>query len=240
MQVDGCFGDHWPQANQSWILFRQGLDECAKRGGRKIVLSVESCDDPAGCGEWIGGLANTWRTGGDIQATFASVLANLEATNRMATWQGPTGGPLGGGRFNDADMLQVGAFRKPAPAHTGIHNCAQQSHHPSQPRGRSASSLLLIRSRSSPSLPPKSQVGGLIYPVRRLCYCVGREHWAEPNRANCAFFPLEPGRVATPHWHRSHATVRGHPCYLGQQRGECSAWCAPLAFKPLTRRPLVR
>jgi len=58
MQVDGCFGDHWPQANQSWILFRQGLDACAKHGGRKIVLSVESCDDPAGCGEWIGGLAN--------------------------------------------------------------------------------------------------------------------------------------------------------------------------------------
>eukprot|EP00911_Craspedida_sp_UC1_P000147 UC1_evm1s118 len=102
LKVDGCMGDHYPLANTSWINFRRGLDACAARGGPKIVLSVESCDDPNGCGSWIGKLANTWRTGGDIQATFGSVLNNLEAVNKMASRQGPTGGPLGGGRWNDA------------------------------------------------------------------------------------------------------------------------------------------
>jgi alpha-galactosidase len=52
------------------------------------VLSVESCGD-ASCGAWIGGLANLWRTTGDIQATFASVLSNLDNNNRMASFAGP-------------------------------------------------------------------------------------------------------------------------------------------------------
>jgi len=73
-----------------------------------MVLSVESCDDPDGCGEWIGGLANLWRTCGDIQATFASVMNNVAENTKMAALAGPTGGPLGGGHWNDADMLQVG------------------------------------------------------------------------------------------------------------------------------------
>lgn len=50
-----------------------------------------------------------WRVSGDIQATFSSVLSNVDATNIMAALQGPTGGPFGGGRWNDADMLQVSA-----------------------------------------------------------------------------------------------------------------------------------
>jgi len=73
-----------------------------------MVLSVESCDDPDGCGQWIGKLANLWRTCGDIQATFASVMGNVAENTKMAKFAGPTGGPLGGGHWNDADMLQVG------------------------------------------------------------------------------------------------------------------------------------
>eukprot|EP01052_Picozoa_sp_SAG31_P050996 SAG31_NODE_11903_length_987_cov_1.478604_2_plen_100_part_00 len=72
-----------------------------------MVLSVESCDDPDGCGLWIGKLANLWRTCGDIQATFASVMNNVAENTKMYMWAGPTGGPLGGGHWNDADMLQV-------------------------------------------------------------------------------------------------------------------------------------
>ncbi len=102
MKTDACKGRGWPTDNQTWIDFRAGITRCEKaRGpGRGIVLSVESCSNAA-CGAWIGGLANLWRTTGDIQATWRSVLSNLDQNNQMAQFAGP-------GHFNDADMLQVG------------------------------------------------------------------------------------------------------------------------------------
>ncbi|EDQ89811.1 uncharacterized protein MONBRDRAFT_7758 [Monosiga brevicollis MX1] len=45
--------------------------------------------------------ANLWRTHGDIQANFGSVLANIYANDVMASVAKP-------GHFNDPDMLQVG------------------------------------------------------------------------------------------------------------------------------------
>ena len=62
--------------------------------GNYIVQSVESCSDPTGCGQWIGSLANLWRTNSDIQSTFASVLANIKANNGMASVAKP-------GNFNE-------------------------------------------------------------------------------------------------------------------------------------------
>jgi hypothetical protein len=131
LKLDGCTGRSYPQANTSWIKFRAAIDACSKKRGFPLVLSVESCDgtftslpvlhdgcvltgsfcsftDPTGCGLWIGKLANLWRTCGDIQATFASVMGNVAENTKMAMWAGPSGGPLGGGHWNDADMLQVG------------------------------------------------------------------------------------------------------------------------------------
>ncbi len=103
VKTDACFGRGWGQDNVTWIDFRAGITRCTAAGGRPIVLSVESCNDaaPGGCGEWIGGLANLWRTTGDIQATFSSVMGNLDANNNMAAFARP-------GAFNDPDMLQLG------------------------------------------------------------------------------------------------------------------------------------
>eukprot|EP01051_Picozoa_sp_SAG22_P007477 SAG22_NODE_528_length_9431_cov_7.192135_5_plen_202_part_00 len=86
-----------PHASLPFML--QAIDECSKTRGFPMVLSVESCDDPTGCGLWIGELANLWRTCGDIQATFASVMNNVAENTKMAKWAGPTGGPLGGGHW---------------------------------------------------------------------------------------------------------------------------------------------
>eukprot|EP00039_Didymoeca_costata_P005551 m.82420 g.82420 ORF g.82420 m.82420 type:complete len:933 (+) comp12870_c0_seq3:75-2873(+) len=108
VKLDACAGRGYTQQNESWIKFRAAIDKCSKSRGFPMVLSVESCDDPTGCGLWIGELANLWRTGGDIQATFASVMNNVRENTKMAAKAGPTGGPLGGGHWNDADMLQVG------------------------------------------------------------------------------------------------------------------------------------
>ena len=109
LKIDACRGAGYAQHNTSWIKFRAAIDACSKKRGFPIVMSVESCDDPSasGCGAWIGKLANLWRTGGDIQAYFGSVMGNAAENTKMAAQAGPTGGPLGGGRWNDPDMLQV-------------------------------------------------------------------------------------------------------------------------------------
>ena len=50
-------------------------------------------------------LANSWRTGADAQANWASVMANVDATEPLYALAGPTG-PIGG-HYNDADLLEV-------------------------------------------------------------------------------------------------------------------------------------
>ena len=96
MKTDGCSGRGNAASNVTWIHFREGIDRCVAKGGHPMVLSVESCSDPRGCGVWLPKLANVWRTTGDIQATFASVLSNLDANNKMASIARP-------GAWNDAD-----------------------------------------------------------------------------------------------------------------------------------------
>ena len=100
VKTDGCGGRGWDADNVTWIHFRAGIERCVAAGGKPIVLSVESCGN-AQCGAWIGGLANLWRTTGDIQATWASVMSNLDNNNKMAPFAGP-------GHWCDPDMLQVG------------------------------------------------------------------------------------------------------------------------------------
>ena len=105
LKLDACFGRGYNTGNESWIKFRAAIDQCVAKRGFPMVLSVESCDDPSpgGCGGWIGKLANLWRTCGDIQATFGSVLSNVAENTKMAHWAGPSGGPLGGGHWNDGE-----------------------------------------------------------------------------------------------------------------------------------------
>ena len=73
-------------------VWQRGFDECYNTTGRYIVKSVEYCRDVAGCAQWVGGVANLWRTAGDVQATWASVIANiltltLTLTLSAASWQ---------------------------------------------------------------------------------------------------------------------------------------------------------
>ena len=50
------------------------------------MRSIEYCKDPsaAGCGAWVAEVANVWRTTGDVQATWGSVMGNLHSQNDMA------------------------------------------------------------------------------------------------------------------------------------------------------------
>ena len=99
IKIDGCRGAE--DANTSWSRFHQGLTQCLQETGRQIVQSVESCDSPSGCGTWVTKVANLWRTGGDVQNFWGSILHNAHANDKMQTVAVP-------GHFNDPDMLQVG------------------------------------------------------------------------------------------------------------------------------------
>ena len=103
LKNDNCGGQNWPADNTSWIKFGQGFDECFKKTGRYTVRSIEYCRQPGAsqCGGWIAGVANLWRTTGDVQATWESIMSNLHSQNNMA--------PVARtGHYNDPDMLQVG------------------------------------------------------------------------------------------------------------------------------------
>lgn len=117
LKIDHCGGDGYATNNHSWMLFRSALDACAARRGRKFWVACSSCGPtpclengtctgPSGCGKWIASgpvSCDVWRTGGDIQARWSSIMANLDANALMAPVQ--NGNP---GHFNDPDMLQVG------------------------------------------------------------------------------------------------------------------------------------
>ena len=66
------------------------------------MRSIEYCRDPtpSGCGAWIGDVANLWRTTGDVQNTWQSVMGNVHSQVGMASVAKP-------GHFNDPDMLQA-------------------------------------------------------------------------------------------------------------------------------------
>lgn len=109
LKNDNCGGTNWPAENTSWIKFQQGFDLCYNQTGRYIVKSIEYCRTVDGCGEWIGGVANTWRTQGDVQATWASVMEVIHANDAMALVVNRKQATRNRqGNFNDADMLEVG------------------------------------------------------------------------------------------------------------------------------------
>eukprot|EP00040_Diaphanoeca_grandis_P027821 m.159215 g.159215 ORF g.159215 m.159215 type:complete len:969 (-) comp31127_c1_seq1:249-3155(-) len=99
IKIDGCRGAQDPLT--SWSRFHQGLSKCYNDTGKFIVQSVESCDSPSGCGKFVTTVANLWRTGGDVQNYWASIMSNIHKNDIMRNVAVP-------GHFNDPDMLQVG------------------------------------------------------------------------------------------------------------------------------------
>ncbi len=65
--------------------------------GRPMVLSLAA----APFEEWMPDTAQLWRTSGDIEATWSSLLNQIDAAVPLAPYARP-------GAFNDADMLEVG------------------------------------------------------------------------------------------------------------------------------------
>jgi alpha-galactosidase len=81
------------------------MDVCAAArgaGAAPMVLSVESCGSPSGCGPGMRGTgADMWRTTPDLQMYWSSVVSNFIGNAAMAPISAP-------GAINDPDMLVVG------------------------------------------------------------------------------------------------------------------------------------
>jgi alpha-galactosidase len=65
--------------------------------GRPMVLSYAG----APFEEWMREVANVWRTAGDAQPTWSSLVTSIDATVPLAAYARP-------GAFNDPDMLEIG------------------------------------------------------------------------------------------------------------------------------------
>jgi alpha-galactosidase len=98
--VDLCGGARGPSVNESWIRMRAAIEACASSGGRRQRLSVEYCR-AGDCEAWVAGVADLWRTTGDVQANFFSIMSNLDGNNAAAAAARP-------GKYCDPDMLVLG------------------------------------------------------------------------------------------------------------------------------------
>ena len=105
VKIDACGAPCHPVQNTSWIRFRKALNLCEAETNRTMLMYVSSCNNASPCGEWVASgavSADGWRTTGDIQATWGSIMNNLDANNEMA--------PVNHkhkGHYNDPDMVRL-------------------------------------------------------------------------------------------------------------------------------------
>jgi alpha-galactosidase len=86
---------------------------------RNACMSAPGTPPALGWQPWCAALTNMWRTSGDINATWASMLANLDSLRGRGAVAGP-------GAWNDPDLLEtgVGEFAWAANGSTAAANAA--------------------------------------------------------------------------------------------------------------------
>jgi len=92
----GCTGGIEVPARQRYAAMRDALTHT----GRHIVFSICTWGTDA-VWTWGSGYGNLWRTTGDIEPTYASLVDIFHATVGLGAYAGPGG-------WNDPDMLEVG------------------------------------------------------------------------------------------------------------------------------------
>ncbi len=87
------------QKEQPWIYYSQ-MSEALNKTGRPIVFSICNwgVQQPW---KWAPEIANLWRSTGDIESNYASVMSILDQNRDLYAFSGPYA-------FNDPDMLEVG------------------------------------------------------------------------------------------------------------------------------------
>jgi alpha-galactosidase len=95
LKYDNCFsGFEKPEVR--YPIMRDALNSTK----RKIFYSLceWGVDNPA---TWASSVGNSWRTTGDIEDNWKSMISRIDLNNEWATYAGPGG-------WNDPDMLEVG------------------------------------------------------------------------------------------------------------------------------------
>jgi alpha-galactosidase len=95
LKYDNCNNQGVP-----WEQRYDAMRDALKNTGRAIVFSMcEWGEDNVWT--WGAQTGNLWRTTGDINASFSSMLSNFHTNVQLAQYAGP-------GSWNDPDMLEVG------------------------------------------------------------------------------------------------------------------------------------
>ena len=97
LKYDNCFAELQPFTVQERY---QRMHDALNATGHPIFFSMceWGVEDPA---TWAAPIGNSWRTTGDINSSWKSILSILDANDQWHTYAGPGG-------WNDPDMLEVG------------------------------------------------------------------------------------------------------------------------------------
>ncbi|GAA4263299.1 glycoside hydrolase family 27 protein [Dactylosporangium darangshiense] len=99
LKYDNCF-NNGSTTTQQYIARYSAMRDALAATGRPIVYSI--CEWGVNAPwTWAGSVGNLWRTTGDIQANFGSVLSIFHQNVGLSAYAGP-------GQWNDPDMLEVG------------------------------------------------------------------------------------------------------------------------------------
>lgn len=99
IKVDWCGGQRLGLSQKDrYTAIGRVVADIEKRTGKDKIYNVCCWSFP---GEWVLDVADSWRTGGDINNTFESILYQIDNIKSLAKYNGP-------GHVNDLDMLQVG------------------------------------------------------------------------------------------------------------------------------------
>lgn len=99
IKVDWCGGRRLGLNHQDrYTTIGKVISDIEAKTGVDKIYNVCCWEFP---GEWVVDIADSWRTGGDIDNNFDSVLYQIDRIKSLAKYNGP-------GHVNDLDMMQVG------------------------------------------------------------------------------------------------------------------------------------
>ena len=99
IKVDWCGGIRMGlDEREQYSKISEIINKISERTNKSIVYNVCRWQF---VGEWVTKIADSWRTGADIQPTFESVLKQIDSIKPLARYCSP-------GHVNDLDMMQLG------------------------------------------------------------------------------------------------------------------------------------
>ena len=99
IKVDWCGGNELKLSQQAaYTKIGNIVKDIEEETGKDKIYNVCSWAFP---GEWVVGVADSWRTGADITNNYESVIYQVDKIRDLAKYNGP-------GHVNDLDMLQIG------------------------------------------------------------------------------------------------------------------------------------